>query len=134
MSIGINDIIQVDRRDVTGNIGSEAAVALIGTTPNAASVTQITSTSTAVTLNSPVGSVVMASAAGSTTNTSFTVNNSYVDIGDVVVVSVRTGIDARRVDVLASAAGSFVIGTATFTGVTVEAPVINFVVIKGAIV
>lgn len=134
MTIGINDLINVDRRDVTGNIGSEAAVALTGTTSNAANVIQVTSTSNPVTLNSPVGSITMVSAAGATTNTAFTVTNSFVDIGDVVVVSVRTGIDARRVDVTATAAGSFQVTTATFTGATVEAPVINFVVLKGAIV
>ena len=62
MTIAANDIIPVDRRDSNG-IGSLTGVALYGTTANTSNVTQLTSRTTGVTLNAPVGTVTLFSAA-----------------------------------------------------------------------
>ena len=94
-------------------------------------VTQITSRTTGVTLNTPTGAITLVSAAGSTTFQSFTVTNSTVAIGDTVVVSQRSGTDLYDTLVTAVAAGSFRISFATTGGTTVEQPVFNFAVIKG---
>jgi hypothetical protein len=93
-------------------------------------VTQITSRTTGVTLNKPCGTITLVSAAGSTTAAAFTVTNSFVAAGDVIVLSQVSGTDKYRLNVTAVAAGSFEISAATISGTTTEAPVINFAVIK----
>lgn len=134
MTIGANDLVPVDRRDTTGAVGTYAAVALYGTTANVATVTQITGRTTGVTINAPVGNIVLISAANSATDSTFTVTNSFVDAGDVVVMSQKSGADPRRIAVTATAAGSFAVTSASITGTTTESPVYNFVVIKGGLV
>lgn len=134
MTIGANDIVPVDRRDTTGQVGTYAGVALYGTTANVATVTQITSRATGVTINAPVGNIVLISAANSQTDASFTVTNSFVDAGDVVVMSQKSGTDPNRIAVTNVAAGSFKITFAAISGTTTESPVYNFVVVKSAVV
>lgn len=95
-----------------------------------ASVTQITSRTTAVVINSLSGSITLVSAAGSTTAASFTVTNDKVSAGDVVVVSQASGTDKYDIGVSAVAAGSFQITSRTYSGTTTETPVFNFVVLK----
>ena len=102
-----------------------------------ASVTQATNRTTAVTINALCGSIT-------TNNTSlaaeasaiFTVNNNAVAVGDVVVVSQRSGAVALLTDVLVStvANGSFVLkvinGEAAAGTAETGAIIINFAVIK----
>lgn len=95
-----------------------------------ATVTQITSRTTAVTCNGLSGQITLVSAAGSTTPAVFTVNNSSVNAGDCVVVSQKSGTDKYVATVGAVADGSFVISFATKSGTTTEQPVFNFVVLK----
>ena len=110
----------------------------IGYTDGAgASVTQATNRTTAVTINALCGSIT-------TNNTSlaaeasaiFTVNNNAVAVGDVVVVSQRSGAVALLTDVLVStvANGSFVLkvinGEAAAGTAETGAIIINFAVIK----
>ena len=133
MVIAVSDFIAVSRRDVNG-VGAPAAVQSYGTTANASNVTQLTSRTTGVTINAPVGTITLLSAANSAVDSTFTVTNSFVDAGDVVEMSQRSGADPRRIAVTATAAGSFAVTSASISGTTTESPVYNFVVTKGALV
>lgn len=95
-------------------------------------VTQTTSRTTGVTLNTPTGRINLVSAAGSTTWQSFTVTNSSVTPNSVIVVNQRTGTDRYMIHVTAVASGSFTITFATTGGTTTETPSFTFVVIAGA--
>jgi len=114
-----------------------SAGAKIGYNKGGSSVTQATSRATGVTINALSGTIT-------TNNTSlaaeasavFVVTNSFVEIGDVVVLSVRSGQVAlnTQLSVTAVAAGSFSItvvnnNAAAGTAET-GAIVINFAVIK----
>ena len=99
------------------------------------SVTQITSRATAVTVNGLSGKITtddtsLAAAAEAV----FTVNNSSVAIGDVVVISARSGQTAGTSIpvVTAVAAGSFDITLSNIHASTADtgAMIINFAVIK----
>ena len=65
----------------------------LGYTANAqGTVTQLTSKSTAVTLNKSAGRITMNNAAlGATTNVSFTLNNSLISVNDVLILTVSGG-------------------------------------------
>lgn len=134
MPIGSNDAVAISRRDVNNASTGGAGVLLYGTTANTTNVTQATSRTTGVTINAAVGTITLFNVAGAATAAQFTVTNSFVEAKDVVVASIGTATDPRYVYVTATAAGSFNVNTATLGGITVEAPVINFVVIKGAVV
>lgn len=95
-------------------------------------VTQITSRTTGVTLNTNSGAITLVSAAGSATPFTFTVTNSQVAATDTVSVSQKSGTDAYSVVVSAVAAGSFKLTVTDLTGTTTEQPVINFNVFKGS--
>lgn len=110
-----------------GGFGIKAGVSAGST------VTQGTSRTTGVTLNNISGAITLFTAAGSTTWASFTVTNNKVEANDVILLSVKSGTNKYRVHVTAVAAGSFEISFASTTGTASDAPVINFVVIKGAI-
>jgi len=115
-----------------GAIGSTSKTDGIGYAVGSGStVTQATSRTTGVTINSVTGSITLVSAAGQTAYQSFTVTNSAVTANDVVIVSQKSGTDLNIVLVTAVAAGSFRISFATTGGTTVEQPVFNFAVIKG---
>jgi hypothetical protein len=99
-------------------------------------VTQLTSKSTAVELNTNSGQITMDDAAlAGAAEVSFTLTNSQIAATDVVVVNhgsvTTTG--AYLVGVSAVASGSCSITVANLTGGSLgEAIVLNFVVIKGA--
>ena len=93
-------------------------------------VTQTTSRSTAVTLNKLCGQITLVSAAGSTSPTSFTVNNSFVTTGDTIQLSQKSGTDKYRLSVTAVGSGSFQITYATLAGTAVEQPVFTFAIIN----
>jgi hypothetical protein len=134
MVIAANDYIAVDRRDTTGNVGTYGAIQAYGTTANTSNVTQLTSRTTGVTINAPVGTITLFSVLNSAADSTFTVTNSFVDAGDVVLVTQKSGTDPRRIAVTATAAGSFAVTSASISGTTTEAPVYNFTVIKAALV
>lgn len=92
-------------------------------------VTQITSRATGVTLNKPTGQITMFSAAGSTTWASFTLTNSAIAATDVLVMSHAGGTNnyGFRVRV---AAGSATIFFQTDGGTAVDAPTINFALMR----
>lgn len=119
---------------VTGNITSSGGS--IGYATGAGgSVTQATSRSTGVTLNKISGAIT-------TNNTSlaagaeaqFTVTNSTVAIGDVILLSTRSGQTSNTsvAFVTAVAAGSFQITLSNLNATTADtgAMVINFIVLK----
>jgi len=111
--------------------------AKIGYTKGGSSVTQATNRTTGVTISTLSGTIT-------TNNTSlaaeaaaaFTVTNTFVEIGDVVVVSQRSGSNSGNTNVYVStvAAGSFAITVANnnVAAGTAEtgAIIINFAVIK----
>jgi hypothetical protein len=99
-------------------------------------VTQLTSKSTAVELNTNSGQITMNGAAlAGAAEVSFTLTNSQIAATDVVVVNhgsvTTTG--AYLVGVSAVASGSCSITVANLTGGALSEPIVlNFVVIKGA--
>ena len=104
-------------------------------------VTQATSRSTGVTINAMCGTITTHNASlAAEASAVFTVTNSFVEIGDVVVISQRSGKVAlnTQVEVTAVANGSFditVINNNVAAG-TAEtgAIVLNFAVIKAVTV
>jgi hypothetical protein len=95
-------------------------------------VTQATSRTTGVTLNTVCGKITLVSAAGSATWQTFTVTNSKVAANDTIRVCQQSGTDKYQIHVTKTQAGSFDITFATIGGTTTEQPVFNFAVIKGA--
>jgi hypothetical protein len=93
-------------------------------------VTQTISRSTAVTLDKLCGQITLVSAAGSTSPTSFTVNNSFVTSGDTIQLSQKSGTDKYRLSVTAVGSGSFQITYATWAGTTTEQPVFTFAIVN----
>jgi len=97
------------------------------------SVTQTGSRTTGVTSNTPTGAITLFSAAGSPTPATFTVTNNKIAATDVVILSVKSGATNNySFNVSAVAVGSFNITFWAQTGTATDAPVVNFVVLKGA--
>lgn len=135
-----SDLMLISRQDANSN-GTRGAIAIskafnvagIGYSTGAGgAVTQITSRTTGVTLNTLAGQVTMFSAAGSATAASFTVTNSQVTAKDTIVVSEASGTNLYELFVTAVAAGSFQVTFLTTGGTATDAPVLNFTVIHGA--
>ena len=93
-------------------------------------VTQLTSRTTGVTLNTPTGAITMFSAAGSAVAATFTVTNSQVAATDTIIINQKSGTNLYVLLVTAVAAGSFNVTFYTTGGVATDAPVLNFAVIK----
>lgn len=97
-------------------------------------VTQITSRSTAVTINTLCGKITTdTTSLGVGAQTSFVVNNSTVAIGDTVLLTIENvGIGISIISVTAIANGAFTIRTYNASTSTAEttAFIINFTVIK----
>lgn len=99
-------------------------------------VTQLTSKSTAVTLNKSAGQITMnnASLAG-TTNVTFTLNNSLISANDIVILNIAAGATAGSYNCWVSglSAGSVTITVRNISGGSLsEAVVINFALIHCA--
>lgn len=97
-------------------------------------VTQLTSKSTAVTLNKPAGVITMNNASLATaTNATFTLNNSFISANDTVILTISGGQAAPgSYNVFANAlsAGSVSITLRNISGGSLsEAIVINFAII-----
>ena len=123
---GTNISIQDINRPLLGS--GQAAVGY--GTGAGATVTQGTSRTTGVTINTSCGAITLVSAAGTATWQSFTVTNSRVAATDTVIVNQKSGTDLYETHVTNVGAGSFQITYATTGGTTTEQPVFNFVVIK----
>jgi hypothetical protein len=99
-------------------------------------VTQLTSKSTAVTLNKSMGRITMNNAALASGATAlFTLNNSVISANDVVVVSVSGGGTAGAYwpFVSSQTTGAAVIGVYNNSGGSLgEAVIVNFAIIHGA--
>ena len=99
-------------------------------------VTQLTSKSTAVTLNKSAGRITLnAASLGATTNVSFTLNNSLISTNDVLILNVAAGATAASynlwVDSLNAGSASITLRNTT-AGALAEAVVINFALIHCA--
>ena len=99
-------------------------------------VTQATSKSTAVTLNTPAGQITMNNAAlGATTNVTFTLNNTYISTNDILILNVAANATAGAYNCWVSglSAGSASITVRNISGGSLsEAVVINFALIHCA--
>ena len=97
-------------------------------------VTQATNRNTGVTINKVCGEIVLFSqinaAVSAATATEFTVTNSAVAATDTILACQKSGTDRYLIFVTAVAAGSFRLTYWTTGGVTNEAPVFSFSVIK----
>jgi hypothetical protein len=106
----------------------------LGYAPSAhGAVTQLTSKSTAVTLNASAGRITMNNAAlGATTNVTFTLNNSKISLNDVVVLSVSENATAGAYNCWVSGKA---VGSASITVRNISAsPLSEAVVINYAII
>lgn len=113
------------------SILSSGAITGVGYTTGAgSSVTQTTSRTTGVTVNTVSGAITLVSAAGSTAYQTFTVTNIAVAATDVVIVNQKSGTDKYITMVTNVSGASFQITFATTGGTTTEQPVFNFAVIK----
>lgn len=103
------------------------------TTAAQGTVTQATSKSTAVTLNSSAGQITMNNASlGATTNVTFTLNNSLISANDIVILNVTAGATAGAYNCWVSglSAGAATITVRNITaGALSEAVVLNFALI-----
>ena len=99
-------------------------------------VTQATSRTTGVTLNKLSGSITLVSGSiAGHGSEEFTVTNSFVSATDVVIVNIKSGITSAQytTQITAVSAGSFKIAlqNQNNSATPTDAPVLNFVVIKG---
>lgn len=117
---------------VTGLLRTSSATVGMGYAAGAGSaVTQGTSRTTSVTIDTPTGAITLFSAAGSATPFSFTVTNASVAATDTIIVSQKSGTDIYTTQVVSAVgAGSFRLTLANASGTTTEQPVFNFAVIK----
>ncbi len=138
-SAGVNITGGTASLNITGGTAIHASMIVnspVGTgyaTGAGGAVTQLTSRTTGVTLNTPAGAITMFSAAGSATPATFIVTDSTVSATDTILVSERSGTNLYILHVTSVSAGSFAVTFYTTGGVAVDAPVINFAVFKSAI-
>jgi hypothetical protein len=109
----------------------------LGYAPEAqGTVTQLTSKSTAVTLNKSAGRITMNNEAlAGNAAASFTLNNSTISANDAIIVNVSGGATAAAYTTYISslATGSAVVTLRNLTGGSLgEAVIINFAIIHGA--
>lgn len=116
----------------TGAITSSGTTGVGYATGAGGTVTQITSRTTGVTINKTTGAITLFSAAGTNVDTSFVVTNSTVAATDVIILNEKSGTNKYKFYVSAIGASTFTITFWTDT-TSVDAPVINFAVIKGVI-
>lgn len=96
-------------------------------------VTQITSRTTGVTLNTPCGEITLFTAAGSATPASFVVTNSSMVAVDNVLLNIKSGAtNVYTFSISGKAAGSFTVTFWTTGGTASDTPVISYELLKGA--
>jgi hypothetical protein len=116
---------------VTGALRSSGTAGVGYSTGAGGVVIQATNRTTGVTINKITGQITLASAAGTTSATTFTVTNSTVNTTDVIILNQHTGTDLYDLMVTKTVLGSFDITFRTTGGTTTEQPTFNFTVIKG---
>jgi hypothetical protein len=137
-NIGTAGLITATGNIGGGNINSAGAVLSSGTsgvgytTGAGSTVSQASSRTTGVTINAVTGSITLVSAAGSPTYNTFTVTNNKVAETDVIIINQKSGTDKYEVFITNVSAGSFAVTFADMNGTTVEQPILNFAIIKGA--
>jgi hypothetical protein len=124
-------------QDISGSDVIESSGTLGYTAAAQGTVTQLTSKSTAVTLNKSAGSITMNNASLATaTNATFTFNNSLISANDTVILTIAGGQatpGSYNVFANALAAGSVSISLRNISGGSLsEAIVINFALIHCA--
>lgn len=127
-----------DEVPISGMLGRMAFVdEWCGYAQGGGSVTQATSKSTGVTLNTPCGQITLSNASlAAGTAVAFTLTNSQIAPQDVVAVSIKSGATAGAyaVSTLDIASGSVKIVLRNLTASALsEAVVLNFVIIKSTI-
>jgi hypothetical protein len=143
------DVQLTGNLDVLDNISSDDSITVYGlpaagvlsgigySSGAGATVTQLTSKSTGVTLNNLTGQITMNAAnLAATTSAQFVLTNSGIAVTDVVIVNLKSGNTAGSyfVSVDGVAAGSCTISLRNYSGGGLaEAVVLAFAVIKGAI-
>jgi hypothetical protein len=95
-------------------------------------VPQTVSRTTTVLLSKPSGEIALFSAAGSTAWVSFTVNNSFVNATDRIIVNQKSGANKYAIFVTNVANGSFEITFSAVVGTATESPVFGFNILRGA--
>lgn len=138
-NLSSTDLVRVTRVDANGD-GTPGGIGInkvfdgtgLGYSAGSA-VTQITTRTTGVTINSYAGAITLLAAAGSATPASFTVTNSKVRATDTIILSVKSSTtNLYEVFVTAVGTGSFQITFFTTGGTTSDSPVINFAVVRSA--
>lgn len=94
-------------------------------------VTQLTSRATGVTLNKICGGITLFSVAGSATWASFTLTNSFIEAADMLIFAQNGGANIYNFTCKV-AAGSAVVSFQTTGGTAVDAPIVNFAIIKAS--
>lgn len=148
--------VDIDSGAIDGTtVGSTTPATVKGTTVQATTsigyptgtggtVTQLTSRTTGVTLNKITGAITLfAGSIGGHDADEFTLTNSTIDANDVVMLVIKSGADAAtrkyyQVHAVAVAAGSCVISVGNIDNAAIpttgtDAPVVQFVVLKGAV-
>jgi hypothetical protein len=97
-------------------------------------VTQLTSKSTAVTLNKSAGRITLnAASLAAQTNVSFTMNNSFISANDVLIVTLSGGATIESYNCWVNSLGA---GTASITlrNITAATPLAEAVIINFALI
>lgn len=134
LRFGTNDTGRWSIGATTGHLLSLAATVAFGY-GNGGTVTQATSKSTGVTLNTVTGEITMdAAALAADTTVAFTLTNSTIAVGDYVLVQhISAGTQAAYITTGLAAAGSAMINVHNATpGALSEAIVLKFMVLKSA--
>ena len=131
-NVGIGTPTPTVKLQVVGGIVSTDPSAGVGYATGAGgTVTQGTSRTTPVTINKICGSITMFSAAGSTTWSSFVVNNTTITATDTILLSFSGGSNTYLFVPGRIVGGtSFVINFVSLVGTAVDAPIINFTIIN----
>lgn len=131
----LNTATEVARFDTTGNFVMTGSTGLGYAAGSGGVVTQLTSRTTAVTINKYAGAITVFAGTGTTTgNTTFTVNNSLIAATDNVIISIKSGTaNLYNMTVTSIAAGSFKISLQPYSGTAADSPVIAFTILKSAI-
>lgn len=126
------------RVDASGNLLLTSGTGALGYGTGAGgTVTQLTSKSTAVTLNKPSGEIVMNNATlASGATVAFTLNNSLIGVNDVLILSIGgTVVDYARYNAWSMYSGSgytYIYLKNIYTSSLGEAVSIRFTIVKGA--
>lgn len=119
-----------------GNIIQKTAIAIGYGAGSGGSVTQLTSKSTAVTLNKPTGQIIMNNAAlAAGASVTFTFNNSLLIAEDLIGLTMEWNLTTSyRFEHAAVGVGSSLIRVTNISGISLsEAVQIKFSIIKGAV-